>query len=520
MPPPRGRASAAEAAVSEIACANIESAGYELGRKLGEGRFSEVVLGKHRASGKEFAIKVVDQAALEEDEEASAALSIEVGVLKRAAKHPHVVALRAVIRTPTATYLVMDLMRGGELFDAIINRGSFPEVEARSLMKQVLSALAYCHALGVVHRDLKPENVLFEDPEAVDGTGSLKLIDFGYAALHRPGERLRGLSGTPDYVAPEVLSWYEGDGTSENEAEPARIEYDASCDMWSVGVIMFILLCGFPPFYAEGEAELIARVREGNFEFTAPYWDDISEEAKDLIAQCLSLQPEDRPTPTEALRHPWVAGEVADMEAEAQAPASAPPRSHSRSPGPAAGRPPPAKAQSPPAPIHAPPAVDDDDVEAASPPSVVQVRSAQLHQQPQLPARSQSPLLPTAAPPAPEDLGAGPPPGELIARIRQLRHAYAPGHPQQRRSGAPGAPSLQCSLGATEPVVGSAPTREELQAQGATFVKVPRSLFQDIYALMDAQRRGELPKEVELPDMLTALTAEVQRGRVGRREGE
>ena len=109
--------------IQEIRCQDIGEAGFVLGKKLGEGRFSEVVLGQHTASGQEFAVKVVDQAALEEDEEASAALRIEVEVLQRAARHPHVVALRSVIRTPAATYLVMDLMRGGELFDAIIARG-------------------------------------------------------------------------------------------------------------------------------------------------------------------------------------------------------------------------------------------------------------------------------------------------------------------------------------------------------------------------------------------------------------
>ena len=141
--------------IDDITCDNLGEAGFELGEKLGEGRFSEVVHGRHVASGKEFAVKVVDQAALEEDEEALAALDIEVAVLKRAARHPHVVALHSVIRTPAATYLVMELRHGGELFDAIIARGSFPEDEARLLLRQLLSALAYCHALGVVHRDLK-----------------------------------------------------------------------------------------------------------------------------------------------------------------------------------------------------------------------------------------------------------------------------------------------------------------------------------------------------------------------------
>ena len=126
----------------------------------------------------------------------------------------------------------MELLHGGELFDAIIARGSFPESEARLLLRQLLSALAYCHSLGVVHRDLKPENILFEQPDAGPGgaVGSLKLIDFGYAALHKPGERLRGLSGTPDYVAPEVLSWYEGDEDGALQP-PTNDEYNGSCDI-------------------------------------------------------------------------------------------------------------------------------------------------------------------------------------------------------------------------------------------------------------------------------------------------
>ena len=251
-PRPRARpigsssAHGATPAVTEFDCESIEKAGYALGQKLGEGRFSEVVHGTHVATGREYAVKVIDQTALLEDEEASAALRIEVDVLKRAARRPHVVALHSVIRTPEATYLVMEKCHGGELFDAIIARGSFPEAEARPLLRQLLSALAYCHSLGVVHRDLKPENVLFErpDPGPGNGVGALKLIDFGYAALHRPGEPLRGLSGTPDYVAPEVLSWYEGD-EADGHAPPAEAqrEYGASCDMWSVGVILYILLC-------------------------------------------------------------------------------------------------------------------------------------------------------------------------------------------------------------------------------------------------------------------------------------
>jgi serine/threonine protein kinase len=141
--------------VKEISCASISDVGIQLGRKLGEGRFSEVVHGKRVDTGEEYAVKVIDQTSLDEDEEAVAALQVEVAALKRAARHPHIVALHSVIRTPEATYLLMELMGGGELFDAIIARGSFAESDARQLLRQLLSALAYCHALGVVHRDLK-----------------------------------------------------------------------------------------------------------------------------------------------------------------------------------------------------------------------------------------------------------------------------------------------------------------------------------------------------------------------------
>ena len=447
--------------------------------------------------------------------------------------------------------------------------GSFPEDEARALLRQLLSALAYCHALGVVHRDLKPENVLFENDEeqrvaSGQGVGSLKLIDFGYAALHKPGERLRGLSGTPDYVAPEVLSWYEGDdadAASKAAAYPGGgVEYDASCDMWSIGVMLFIMLCGFPPFYAEAEPELIQRVREGNFEFTSPYWDDISDGAKDLIARCLSLAPEDRPTPTEALRHPWVANATAAAPEVAEAPASAPPRG--------------ADARAARAAMPLPTDDDDgneefadaeeeavnrggaassyaygeeeegavahpgggeaeeeeeydddfDDKSDASPPA----RQPQARQPParEPPAREPQARTPGGGGPAGGQEGhssverlSSMQPGELVARIRKMRQSYAPGHPMQARSGAPGAPGLQFSVdgGASEPQVASAPSREALEAQGATFVKVPRSLFQDIYALLEAQRRGELPETGERPvsEIIQALSAQVQRGELG-----
>ena len=503
-------------AVDDVTCSHIGEAGYSLGRVLGEGRFSQVVLGTNDATGEFFAVKVIDRTALEEDEEAGEALRVEVEVLKRAASHPHIVALHAVIRTPEAIYLVMELMEGGELFDAIIARGSFSEAEARRLLRQLLGALAYCHKAGVVHRDLKPENVLFAD----EGISTLKLIDFGYAAIQqRPGEPLHGLSGTPDYVAPEVLSWYEGD--AEVALTGPRIEYDASCDMWSVGVILYILLCGFPPFYAEAEPDLIAKVRSGHFEFTEPYWTNISAGAKDLIRRCLQVDPKRRPRPVDALRHPWLSsGSEVDSEAsepsaaelsaaEVPAPVPSAPAPAAREPAAAEARAAPAShprqgayAESPPPATPTQPTPDGDGGRGGGNTRAVPVMRAASAG-----ASADSGRVPT---------GTESERGELIARIRQMRQSYVPRSAESRT-----ASRLQMTM---EPEGGATfavpPSVEELSQQGATFVKLPRELFQDLYVLCDAQRRGLLhgANEQRLNQLLIQFTGEVQNGHVGKRQ--
>ena len=189
---PLGPSGGAPVDTGEVS-ANITRKGYTLGRTLGAGRFSQVLHGKH-ASGAEFAVKVIEQ---DEDVESLEALRVEVAVLK-ATDHPNIVRLHEVVRTPSSTYLVMELLRGGELFDTIVEKGCFTEPEAKRVLRQLLSAVAHCHALGIVHRDLKPENLLFSqtaEAEGQEGEAQLKIIDFGYAALLEPGQQLRGLSG-------------------------------------------------------------------------------------------------------------------------------------------------------------------------------------------------------------------------------------------------------------------------------------------------------------------------------------
>ena len=195
-------------------------------------------------------------------------------------------------------------MLSSQLFDAIINRGSFPEEEARLLLKQLLSALAYCHALGVVHRDLKPENVLFEQDEATraDGVvGSLKLIDFGYAGLWAADKPLTGLCGTPDYVAPEVLTWYDDDNGTP---------YGKGSDLWSLGVLLYVILSGCSPFSADEEEQLLKQVAEAKYEFFENEWKNISKDAKDIISRLLVVDPAQRLTMSELLVHPWVKSAV------------------------------------------------------------------------------------------------------------------------------------------------------------------------------------------------------------------
>jgi calcium-dependent protein kinase len=188
-------------------------------------------------------------------------------------------------------HLVQELCTGGELFDRIIARGHYSENDAAILVRKILLAVKHCHDRDICHRDLKPENFLFQTK---DEDAELKVIDFGLSRMDD------GLSagvmttrvGTPYYIAPEVLGRH----------------YDKSCDLWSIGVITYILLCGYPPFYGDTDPEIFASVRAGRYDFDSPEWTYVSNEAKDFISNLLLLKPSQRLTAEEALRHPWLSG--------------------------------------------------------------------------------------------------------------------------------------------------------------------------------------------------------------------
>lgn len=218
-------------------------------------------------------------------------LQSEVQIM-RAVDHRSIIKLVDVFESAHHIYMVMDLVTGGELFDQIVERGHFSEQDASAIMKQIFSALAYLHERKIVHRDLKPENVLCasKDPTVLP---QVKIADFGLSKVVGHETTLRTACGSPSYVAPEVLSRsYDG--------------YTDEVDLWSAGVILYILLCGFPPFYSEDTAELYAQIQQGRFDFPSPYWDHISDGAKDLIQHLLVVDPNNRLSAVQALQHPWI----------------------------------------------------------------------------------------------------------------------------------------------------------------------------------------------------------------------
>jgi serine/threonine protein kinase len=203
-------------------------------------------------------------------------------------KHLHIIRLYDFFIEPSTYYLIMERMSGGELFDRIVAKAYYSEKEARDVCKIVIEAVQYCHQNHVAHRDLKPENLLLLSQE---DDSTVKIADFGFAKKCYQPESLTTQCGTPGYVAPEIL-----EGTA----------YDTRADMWSVGVILYILLGGYPPFIENNQRDLFRKIRKGEYEFHEEYWGTVSEEAKDLISSLLTVDPVTRLDAEEALQNPWI----------------------------------------------------------------------------------------------------------------------------------------------------------------------------------------------------------------------
>jgi len=280
------------------------SADFTLGKRLGTGNFAKVVLGHVKkpmahwrlAAGDGVAIKVVKKPASRRAVERVEMLRAEVQIL-RSIQHPNIVRLYDVYESPNRLYLVMELLTGGELFDRIVGLGKFSEDDARYFTFKMLNAVLYLHDRNICHRDLKPENILLASPEH---DAELKITDFGLSKISSlPDDFLMTTRcGTPGYVAPEVLA---------QEVTRGQLRrYGTSCDCWSVGVIVYILLSAAPPFYGKTDAEMNRRIRQGQYKFPDKYWSHISQSAKDFISRLLTVDPTKRMTALEALQHDWV----------------------------------------------------------------------------------------------------------------------------------------------------------------------------------------------------------------------
>jgi len=252
--------------------------------------------------GNKYAVKVVENNSLG-DEENLDALETEIAILRKL-DHPHIVALKEVVVTEKETYIVMELLSGGELFNRIVEQGRFSEQAAAALFAQILLSMEYLHSLNIVHRDVKPENILY----VKEGSVEIKLIDFGYAGVWEASKQLTGLCGTPDYVAPEVLTWYEDD---ENGTP-----YGKGSDLWSLGVLLYVILSGCSPFAADEEEAILQLVNDGKYEFHDGEWREVSDEAKDLIAKLLVVDPAKRLDMAGMLEHAWLREAVAKGRAQ------------------------------------------------------------------------------------------------------------------------------------------------------------------------------------------------------------
>ncbi|KAG6537897.1 hypothetical protein ZIOFF_003000 [Zingiber officinale] len=259
---------------------------YCLGRKLGQGQFGTTYLCVEKTTGKEFACKSILKRKLTTEEDVED-VRREIQIMHHLAGHPNVISIKEAYEDAVAVHVVMELCAGGELFDRIIQKGHYTERKAAELARVILGVVEACHSMGVMHRDLKPENFLFVNQME---DSPLKTIDFGLSIFFRPGEIFTDVVGSPYYVAPEVL----------------KKRYGPEADVWSAGVIIYILLSGVPPFWAETEQGIFEEVLHGSLDFQSDPWPSISESAKDLVRRMLIRDPKRRLNVHDVLRHPWV----------------------------------------------------------------------------------------------------------------------------------------------------------------------------------------------------------------------
>ncbi|GAB2265274.1 hypothetical protein Dimus_000341 [Dionaea muscipula] len=261
---------------------------YILGEQLGWGQFGVIRACTDKFTGEVLACKSIAKERLVTEADVRS-VKLEIEIMTRLSGHPNVVDLKAVYEEEDYVHLVMELCAGGELFHQLEKHGMYSEAEAKIIFRHLMRVVLYCHDNCVVHRDLKPENILLATKSS---TSPIKLADFGLATYIKPGESLHGTVGSPFYIAPEVLAG----------------GYTQAADVWSAGVILYILLSGTPPFWGKTKSMIFDAVRAADLRFPPGLWDFISESAKELVRLMLCTDPSKRLTAQQVLDHPWLKG--------------------------------------------------------------------------------------------------------------------------------------------------------------------------------------------------------------------
>ncbi|KAJ4767200.1 Calcium-dependent protein kinase family protein [Rhynchospora pubera] len=259
---------------------------YAIGKELGRGQFGITHLCTHKVTGEKYACKIIAKRKLVNKEDIED-VRREVQIMYHLAGQPNIVELKGAYEDKQSVHLVMELCAGGELFDRIIAKGHYTERAAASLLRTIVQIIHTCHSMGVMHRDLKPENFLLLSK---DEDAPLKATDFGLSVFFKEGEVFKDIVGSAYYIAPEVL----------------KRKYGPEADIWSIGVMLYILLCGVPPFWAESEHGIFNAILRGHVDFTSEPWPSISSGAKDLVRKMLNSDPKQRLTALQVLDHPWI----------------------------------------------------------------------------------------------------------------------------------------------------------------------------------------------------------------------
>uniref|UniRef100_A0A7S1GW29 cGMP-dependent protein kinase n=2 Tax=Hemiselmis andersenii TaxID=464988 RepID=A0A7S1GW29_HEMAN len=294
---------------------------YKLQQVLGEGGFATVYQGTHRITKKVFAVKSIDLYKIHADK--LDMLRNEVEVMKLL-DHPNIVRLYETYEEEDKLHLILELCEGGDLFDYLMKSSIEPsgektwsdgdicyvltEKRVASLVRKIMSAINYLHLRGIAHRDIKPENFLLESKANIEGPGEIKVIDFGFSKVFHGTEDMHNMLGSPYYVAPEVLN------------ASAEQGYGSKCDMWSLGVVVYMMLCGQPPFFGDDNAQIYEQIGKGTYEY--PEGVTVSDEAKDFLSHLMEKDPEVRYSAMQALQHTWLLSVEERPETPLQCPPS------------------------------------------------------------------------------------------------------------------------------------------------------------------------------------------------------